>query len=439
MRSEVGLMRISRLAGIVLAGILLFALAGAGAFAYADDGSGAGSAASGAQLTTSAKDKVAKPAKKQLKAFKKASADFSLELFGRCVAAKGKNANVTVAPMSVMNALAVTANGAKGATAKQMRKVLGDGASISAINANLAWYNSQLANTAKARISNANAIWYSDDGVLKMRKAFLKAAKRYYKAQVTAADFGDPATVDAINAWVAEKTEGMIKRVVDRLDPDERIAIVNALYFDAKWKRSFDASDTHEATFTTASGKKRTVQMMHSTEDAYIEGLGAVGFIKPYAKGYSYVALLPEKGVSLKKFVRKLDGDAFRSLIAGATSAKVRVAMPKYSLSYSNDDMSAQLAAMGMPIAFTEGADFTKMATNGDRGLCIGRVVHKTKIDVDELGTKAAAVTGVFMKDAAVAPDLDVKYVTLNRPFVYAIIDNATKLPVFIGTVNDPK
>lgn len=376
------------------------------------------------------------PTKAQKKAFKKASADFSLELFQRCVAAKGKNANVTIAPMSVMNALAVTANGADGKTAVQMRKVLGDGASMTRINKNMRWYNGKLKSSAKAKVRNANAIWYHDGGSLKMKKKFIAKAKKYYKAQVSGADFGNHATVNEINGWVSQQTNGMIKRVIDKLQPSDRIAIVNALYFDAKWRVPFDADRTKTKTFTNAKGQKHKVKMMFGTEHKYIEGTNVVGFIKPYAKGYSYVALLPKKGMSLKRYVKTLDGDTFRTLVSKAKSATVHVAMPKYSVSYSNESMEKQLKAMGMKSAFKRSANFSKMGKDASGNLYIGAVVHKTKVDVDEEGTKAAAVTAIVMK-ANSMPSPEAKTVKLNRPFIYAIVDNSTKLPVFIGTVNN--
>ena len=384
--------------------------------------------------TSNATKKPAKPAKAQLKAFKKASADFSLELFGRCVASKGKGANVTIAPMSVLNALAITANGAGGKTARQMRKVLGDGASMTRINKNLRWYNSRLVNVKRARINQANSIWYHNDGTLTMKKKFLTTSKKFYKAEIKPVDFSDPVTVDAINGWVADNTNNMIKRVVDQLDPNDRIAIVNALYFDAEWASPFEKDMVKTRTFTTTTGKKRKVKMMFSTEGKYIEGENVTGFIKPYARGYKYVALLPKKGMSLKKFVSTLDGDTFRKLVASAKKTAVNVGLPKYSLSYSNDGMQEQLAAMGITSAFTEDANFLNMGKSIRGNLYIGEIVHKTKIDLDEQGTKAAAVTGIFMRDNAI--HMDVKTVTLNRPFVYAIVDNATNLPVFIGAVN---
>jgi len=380
--------------------------------------------------------KPAKPKAKQLKAFKKASADFSLDLFKRCVAAKGKNANVTVAPMSVMTALSIAANGAKGKTAKQMRAVLGDGASMAQINQNLSWYNSKLVNKKKAKLRSANAIWYHNGTYLKVRKAFMKAAKRYYQANIAAADFSDPATTASINAWVAKQTNNMIKQVIDRLDKQDRLAIVNALYFDAEWADPYEKGSAVKASFHAANGKERTVQMLHGTEHTYISGKNETGFVKPYAAGYSYVALLPKEGMSLKKYVSTLNGSTFRRLISRATTDTVYTALPKYSISYTNEEMEKQLAAMGMPKAFAPTANFTGMATDASGNLYLGKVIHKTKIRLDEQGTKAAAVTAVVAKaNAAFNPDP--KTVTLDRPFVYAIIDNTTKLPVFMGTVNN--
>ena len=410
------------------------------AYAQGDGGAPALQATSiGDDLTVQAANstKPAKPASKQLKSFKKASADFSLELFGRCVAAKGKNANVTVAPMSVMTALSIAGNGAAGKTSAQMRQVLADGASISQINRNLSWYNSRLTNKKKAKLNSANAIWYDSNSGMKVRKKFLSAAKKYYKALVKPADFNDTATVDDINSWVAKQTNNMIKRVVDQLDKTDRLVIVNALYFDAEWANPYEKHAVHDATFHAANGKKRTVQMMYGTERTYVEGKNVTGFVKPYAAGYSYVALLPKEGMSLKSFVRTLDGTRFRKLMSSATTATVHTALPKYSISYTNENMQSQLAQMGMPLAFSpNGANFTKMATDAGGNLYLGRVIHKTKIDLDEQGTKAAAVTAAVAK-ANAAYDPDAKSVRLDRPLVYAIVDNTTKLPVFVGTVND--
>ena len=402
------------------------------ALAAATDASGDASADA-----STLKAQAAALSKKQQKAFQKASADFALELFSRSVAAKGKNANVTIAPMSVLTACAMANNGAAGKTGKQLRSVLADGASTTALNKRLQWYGAKLVDTAKAHISNANAIWYHSGGTLTVKQSFLDVNKTYLNADVRAADFADQRTANDINAWVSDKTNGMIKQIVDNVSPDMRFVLANAVYFDAEWKRPYDDGDVRTRTFTTASGKKRKVRMMYSTENRYIEAKGVKGFIRPYAKGYSYVALLPDKGTSVKEFLSTLDGKAFRKLVSGAKRATVRAGIPKYSISYSNERMNGQLMAMGVKLAFDrDKANFSNMGKDTTGNLYIDQVIHKTKVEVDERGTKAAAVTAVMMK-AAMATPVKTKTVVLNRPFVYAIIDNTTKLPVFIGAVNN--
>ena len=426
--------QVRAIATMFLAFVLTFAVSVPLAPAWAGQG-GELEAASGVQLQ-SASSSSSKLTSSQLNAFKKASADFSIDLFGRCVADKGKNSNVTIAPMSVMNALAITANGAGGSTLKQMRDVLGDGASMASINEGLSWYNSKLVNVEKAKLKSANAIWYHKDGTLKMKKKFLSTARTTYNAKVTGADFKLQKTVDSINSWVAKQTNNMIKKVIDNLGADDRIVIVNALSFDAEWLSPYEKTAVSKAPFTNAKGVKSKVDMMYGTEHTYIEGDGVTGFVKPYAEGYRYVALLPDEGVSLKTFVKSLTGDKFSTLVAGATTATVHTALPKYTITYSNDDMTNQLGAMGLAGAFSPDANFTKMATDTTGNLYVGSVAHKTKIIVDEKGTKAAAATTIVDR-AGAAPENDVKTVYLNRPFVYAIVDDTTNLPVFIGTVNN--
>ena len=376
----------------------------------------------------------AKPSKKKLNAFKKTSANFSLNLFKQSVAAKGKNENVTIAPMSVLTALTMTANGASGKTARQMRKTLAGKNSIRTLDKCLYWYNNQLVNTEKARLSSANAIWYHNAGGFKVKSSFIKTNTKYLGSELYPSNFANPATVDAINSWVSDKTNAMIPKLVDRLDTNSRIALLNALYFDAEWSKPYEETDVHPATFTTAAGDRRTVQMMYSDEGLYLENENATGFIRPYIAGYSYVALLPNKGIDLGKFVSGLSGNTFRSIISKATSEHVRAGLPKYAVEYTSESMAKQLRAMGIKQAFNpDKANFKKMGKDPSGNLFIGQVVHKTKVEVDERGTKAAAVTGVIMK--ANSALMRVKTVILDRPFVYAIVDDATRLPLFIGTV----
>ena len=175
------------------------------------------------------------------------------------------------------------------------------------------------------------------------------------------------------------------------------------------------------------------VEMMYSIKNKYIEDGEAKGFIKNYAGGkYAFVAMLPPEDLHLSAYVAGLSSDKLRSMIINAKDEPVNVMMPKFTTEYEVE-MSDILVMMGMEDAFhKDKADLKDLGT-ADRNLYIGRVIHKTKIDVDEKGTKAGAATVVeVIKEAAlIEPE---NTVHLDRPFLYLIVDTESYLPLFIGT-----
>lgn len=391
-----------------------------------------------AMATTSTSKKAPKPSKKQLKAFKKASAKFSLKLFQKSVAKNGKK-NTVVAPMSVLTALALASNGSAGKTRTELQNVLAGGEKVKRLDKNMRWFNEQLTNSKGAKLQTANAIWYNGDGTLKLKSAFKKANRTYFDALVEPVDFTDPTTVDHLNAWISKKTKKLIPKAFDELDPNTQTVLANTLYFNAKWAKPYDPDTTVKKNFTNAKGAKHKVDMMGATENGYISAKGVKGFVKPYVKGYSFVALLPKKGTSLKSFAKKLTGSKFTKLVNGVKDERVITVVPKLDVSYSDDHMGKVLKKLGIKRALNpDKADFSKMGTPLYGKLYLDEVIHKTRLKLDEDGTEAAAVTAAMVKASSMPfPTAKPKKVTLNRPFVFAIIDNTTKLPLFVGAIND--
>ena len=172
---------------------------------------------------------------------------------------------------------------------------------------------------------------------------------------------------------------------------------------------------------------------MHSTESLFIHGSGAAGFLKPYhGNNYSFAAILPDEDIAIHDFVASLSGDSFIELMNSAQPARVMTAMPKFNYEYEIL-MNDALKALGMPDAFSEAAADLSLMGNAGGNLFISIVKHKAVITVDERGTKAGAATMVGGSVTSV-PSYD-HTVILNRPFVYAIIDNTTKLPIFMGAL----
>jgi len=364
--------------------------------------------------------------------FHDAQMQFAVKLFQETVS-RNQAENTLVSPLSVMLALSMTANGADNQTKSQMEAVLGD--SIENLNQNLYSYVQKLPSSNKAKLSIANSIWVKDDGMTEIKPDFLQADADYYQADVYQEDFSQQ-TCDNINAWVRKHTDNMIDSIIDGINPDAFMYLINALAFDAKWREPYEESKVHDGrTFTNAEGIQKEVTMMTSSENSYLKSEQAVGFIKPYVEGYSFAALLPNENLNIDDYISSLDASGLSEILNNAQDTEVIASMPRFKSEFGTL-LNDILQSMGMTDAFIqETADFSRMSNQ--TGAYIGNVIHKTYIEVDEHGTKAAAVTAVEMDNEAIVEIFEPKLVTLDRPFVYMIIDNETQLPVFIGTVKD--
>jgi len=341
--------------------------------------------------------------------------------------------NVLISPLSVELALAMTVNGAAGQTLAQMQQVLGGGASLDDINAMLAGYVKGLPNTDKAKFHFADSIWFKQMDGFVVAPEFLQTNADYYGAGAYAAPF-DQGTVDAINAWVNDNTDGMVPKIIDNLQPTDMMVLLNALAFDAEWMIPYLDSQVADGVFTTSSGARQNAKFMASSEYTYLNDGKATGFVKPYAdRGYNFIALLPNEGVSMSDYVASLSGEGWLKTMGSAMTDMVQAQLPEFSFSYDASLVDA-LKAMGMTDAFDpELAQFRDMA-QPPPALYIGDVVHSTSIDVTPVGTRAGVATAVIGEASGMAGDA--KVVTLDRPFVFAITDAATNLPIFIGVTN---
>lgn len=357
------------------------------------------------------------------------TADFSLELFKRSVAEKE---NSLVSPLSVLLALAMTANGADSETLAEMEAVLGKDISLENLNEYLYTYVKHLPSEKNSRLSIANSIWFRDDeNRFTVERDFLQKNADYYNAAAYKAPF-DNQTLKDINTWVQEKTENMIDKILDEINEDAVMYLINAILFEAEWQQVYNKANIREGEFTAVDGDKEQAEFMYSEENIYLESDQAAGFIKPYAGNYSFAALLPSEGIAIEDFIQGLTGDEFMHILDSAENTAVNAGLPKFSYAYTIQ-MNEVLKDMGMPLAFSaKDADFSRLGRSSRGNLFIGEVLHKTFIQVDERGTKAGAVTKVEIRDEAY---YEVKNVVLDRPFIYAIIDNDSKLPLFIGSV----
>lgn len=391
--------------------------------------------------------------------FGEAYADFSLELLresrntlnGADGAAESQTAapqqgqNVMVSPLSVMMALEMTRNGASTETLEQIGAVIYPGILPEEGKEGLLSFEAVLEEKQKEEGQDrkkasgllvANSIWFQTDGKFVPEEDFLRSSVREYGAEIYGAPF-DESTLSDINRWVENETNGMVRDILDEIPNEAVMYLVNAVAFEAEWQEPYETYQIGGAPFYGADGSETTVDMMYGEESRYLSGEHVTGFVKPYKEGYDFVALLPEEGLSLEEYIAGLDGATFLQTIADENDTIVETGIPKFE-GETSLEMSGVLQQMGMPLAFDEsGADFTKMGSCEDGvNIYIDRVLHKTYVNVDELGTKAGAATVVEMLAEGAAEKVpEPKRVILNRPFLYAVVERDTGLPVFIGTV----
>jgi serpin B len=314
-----------------------------------------------------------------------------------------------------------------------MEKLLGGEFSIEELNEYLVSYVNALPSSEKYKLEIANSIWFRNQGFAP-NEEFLQTNKNYYDAEIYSAPF-DNTTTEEMNKWISENTDGLIEKAIDEISPDAIMYLINAILFDAEWATKYNEYSIKEGIFNSIDGKEQEVEMMASGERFYIELDNAVGFKKNYESGkYSFVALLPDEGIDISDFVSTLEGEKLLAALENQSYKRIVAKTPKFSYDFEIN-LNSILAELGMEIAFNSStADFSGIGGAGGN-IYISSVVHKTFIAVDEAGTKAGAVT-IVVDGAESAPEVvESIYITLDRPFVYMIVDNATNLPIFMGTL----
>jgi serpin B len=353
--------------------------------------------------------------------------------------------NLFYSPYSISAALAMTYAGARGDTEKQMADALQFYLSQNQLHPAFNLLDQELAGRGEGakgkdgegfRLNIVNAIWGQKDYAFLV--SFLDTLAENYGAGLRIVDFineTEPSRI-TINDWVSDETEGRIKDLIPQgaINQLTRLVLTNAIYFNAAWQYPFEEDATSPGVFYLLNGEEVTVPMMAQQESfAYAEGDNYQAVELPYdGQELSMVIILPDSG-QFKRFEEAIDYEQVKGIIENLEGQEVRLQMPKFEFDASFS-LKKALTDMGMPVAFSEGADFSGMT--GKKDLFISDVIHKAFVSVDEAGTEAAAATAVIMTLSA-APETPVE-VTLNRPFIFLIRDIETGAILFVGRVMSP-
>lgn len=358
---------------------------------------------------------------------------FGLAL-AREVATRDERANIILSPLSASLALGMTLNGTASGTFDAMRATLGfEGMTQEQINEAYRGLMELLTTLdPEVRFDIANSVWANKD--VPFHAAFLQAVQNAFAARVESRDFVDPATLQAVNDWVSENTDGLIPTILEHIDPSLVMLLINAIYFDGAWTTEFKPADTRSAAFHREDGSTVDVDMM-TMKDAEVRSGGGPGYMAvelPYGgEAFSMVVVQPEWGSDARQFLQGLDTDEWNAIVGSLTSTKLdQLSIPRFKLDY-DAYLNDALKAMGMGVAFRPGADFTRLSPQGD-AMCISFVRQKTFVEVDERGTRAAAVTAVGVGRTSFNGFI------ADRPFVFAIRERLSGTILFLGMVGDP-
>ena len=331
--------------------------------------------------------------------------------------------NIIVSPFSLNMALGMVANGTTPSAKSDCETYLGK--TVEQFNKDsLQWMEKAKKDDA---ISLANGVWYEKG--YKVKEAFKNAVENNYLATVKETGM-DQNTIDEVNQWASDNTDGMIKRVIKEIQPRTVAILSNALLFKGNWTDKFYEGATEKEDFTDAKGVRKKVDMMHSTEHAYYENDYARAFEKTYENGrYSFIGILPKEQGDFS--LQNLDIEGL--LKTRTTQYGVKIGLPKFSYEWNNS-LNDTLMKTPLKSVYDMAANpLGEMLYTADP-IYVSDIRQSCKISVDEKGTVAAAVTTVIVKDGAMFTK-EYKTINMNRPFGYLIKDNTTNEVLFMGKV----
>ncbi len=364
---------------------------------------------------------------------------FAVDLYGRL---RRQTGNLFLSPQSISTALAMTYPGARGDTATQMATALHFSLPQAQLPAAYAVLLKALApgGDQRYRLSLANRLWGQRGEAF--LDEFLAITRRDFGAELGTVDFKTAAEAarDEINAWVVKETADKIHDLIPAgvLGPSTRLVLANAIYFRGDWAKQFDKAATSQQPFHLGTRRDVTVPLMFAkTRAGYAahaeDGLRVAEL--PYeGDAVSMIVLLPDAVDGLPALESKLTLATLERWTSRLDRRDVLVHLPRFSVE-SSFGLGETLSAMGMPVAFSDGADFSGM--NGKRDLMLSAVVHKARVDVDEQGTEAAAATGVVVGLSAALPSEPPTF-RADHPFLFLIRHNPTGAVLFMGRVENP-
>lgn len=359
---------------------------------------------------------------------------FAFDIFRKVVENTEQAENIIISPLSISYALSMTLNGADGATRDSMLMALRvSGITPEEINNSYKKLTEALLSVDKRVIMTiANSVWTKEG--FPVKESFIDILETYYDAESQQFDINNPETPDIINQWIEDNTNGLIKDMIDKLQPDVVMLLINAIYFKGIWKYQFEEGDTDYKTFYKTGDENIEVPMMNQEVDLMVyRGENFTLAELPYGQGnFVMDIILPDDPDGINRIIPVITESSFNNWISQASETKADIYLPRFKYDYKKK-LKDILSDMGMRIAFYPGADFTNIA---DTNLNIQEVIHQAFIETNEEGTEAAAATVVIIELSSI-PSGPLVF-NADHPFIYIIRETTTNSIIFMGCVNDP-
>lgn len=344
--------------------------------------------------------------------------------------------NLFVSPLSLHMTLGMLLNGAENETSREILKTLKmDGVSIEDLNsAYKTLINDLPVADSKVSLGLANSAWYKSG--FQVETDYQNMLKSSFNAEITGLPFDD-AGKDRINKWASDKTNGKIKKVLDKISPEHVMFLLNALYFKGDWSYQFDAKNTVDAQFQLENGTTKQVKMMNVKSDfksASNTTYNAVSL--PYANGqFNLTLVIPNGQNSVDKVLKEMIAEEWNTLQStGLRKAGINVGLPRFTLDYSAD-LNSTLDNMGIKKVFTSAAELGKI--NKTANLYVDFIKQDAYLGIDEKGTEAAAVTTIGIGLTSVTPEPP-RFIC-DRPFALIISENTSNTILFMGRIKNPE
>ncbi len=345
--------------------------------------------------------------------------------------------NPVLSPVSAYLALGMAGMGAGGETRQEFMDVMGS--NMPAVSEKLmSKYPQEQEGLA---LTIANSAWV--DQQLTPKQQWLSDMQEIFKGECYRGVLSDEALMKQINSWCSENTRGLVAKMLDQpLEPETKLAILDAVYFKGDWMNPFEAMATAERPFTREDGTELQVETMSKSNAnlEYIHSDLGEGVVLPYqGDDFAYVAILPSEDTDARELYRQLTPETLAELLESKNTELCNLRLPKYEISFDRK-LNDSLMAMGLERAFDgKLADLSGLGDTEQGGsLYIGLVQQKAVFRVDEEGTEAAAVTMVVTNEACAIEVQEPRRLYFDRPFVYMILDLESQVPLFVGILDDP-